>query len=387
MKFKRYIKKTLFITMLALSNIAESSSYIPKDDFILLEVPETNLVAVYRNKINNNPNDVQLLASLINELIEQAKKQNSDLLFGQIESMLAKNRRILETNDKLRILYADVLQHRHAFDKAKKYLEKIDESNAILIRATIYQNLGEYSNASRECKNLVGRINIFVASTCLIHARSYQGNLNHSYNALKKISRNIQDPLNKLWSITALAEMAYRNGNSDESLDYYQQANKISPDNKHILSEWVDVLYSENKQSEILALLEDNHSDMRLNIRYLRSIFETSKYVEADHKKDFQDLSNAITLTELRKDQRHYDTRAEYYLWIKRDSDKALSWANKNWNVSKTPAAARLLFMTSKMSGDISLLKEIKKWMVSSNIEDSHLEKLFSSMVSFETVI
>lgn len=387
MKVKIYIKKTLFVTMLVLSNIVESSSYIPNDDFVLLEVPETNLVKVYRNKIDNNPNDVQLLTSLVNELVIQAKKLNSDLLFGQIESMLTKNKIILEANDKLKILYADVLQHRHAFDKAKKYLEKIDESNATLIRATIYQNLGEYSNASRECKNLVGRINIFVASTCLVHARSYQGNLNQSYNALKKISRNIQDPLNKLWSLTALAEMAYRNGSSDESLYYYQQANQLSPDNKHILSEWVDVLYNENKQSEIIALLENSHSDMRLNLRYLRSIFETSKYVDADHKKDLQNLSNAITLTELRKDQRHYDTRAEYYLWIKRDSDKALSWAKKNWNVSKTPAAARLLFMTSKISGDISLLKEIKKWMVSSNIEDRHLEKLISSMVSMEMLI
>ena len=92
-------------------------------------------------------------------------------------------------------------------------------------------------------------------------------------------------------------------------------------------------------------------------------------------------------LTELRQDKRHYDTRAEYYLWIKKDSAKALHWAKINWEVSKTPAAASLLTMASKISGDIQSINEVRAWLRTSKVEDDNLESLLDTIQNMEMVI
>lgn len=388
MRLKNNYKIIIITVLLSIVSVVESSEYIPDDDYILLEVPKLNLVDSYRNKLKNSPGNIPLLIQVTKSLITKAKKDNSDLLFGQIESILMKYKSTVVKNNTLKTLYADILQHRHAFYKAKIALKDINSSQAILMRATIYQNLGEYSDASSECKKLLGKVNILVAVTCITHAKSYQSKLTENFTILKKVMNNFtgENSATKTWALTALGEMAYRMGSLDESIGYYQQANKLSPDNTHIISEWVDILFSMNKHDEIISLLKDNHEDMRLNLRYLRSLIETNRYNELLHGTEKESLKDLITITELREDQRHYDTRAEFYIWINKDSNKALNWARENWSVIKTPAAAKLLLIASKLTKNKTNLGEVKAWFEQNNIEDNSLRRMLSLLIKFEVV-
>lgn len=381
-------KIIIMTVLLSIVSIVESSEYIPGDDYILLEVQKLTLVDSYRNKLKNTPGNIALLIEATKDIIAKAKKDNSDLLFGQVESILVKYKSTVLKNNTLKTLYADILQHRHAFYKAKIFLKDINSSQAILMRATIHQTLGEYSNASSECNKLIGKVNILVIVTCITHAKSYQGKLTTNYNILKKVMNNFtdEDSATKTWALTALGEMAYRMGSLEESIGYYQQANKLNPDNTHIISEWVDILFSMNKQDEIISLLKDNHDDMRLNLRYLRSLIETNRYNELLHGTEKASLKDLITITELREDQRHYDTRAEFYIWINKDSNKALNWARENWSVTKTPAAAKLLLIASRLTNNKTNLGEVKAWFEQNNIEDNSLRRMLSLLVKFEVV-
>lgn len=381
--------KIITIMIVMYSSVVESSAYIPNNNFVVFETPKTNLVNTYRNKINNNKGNITILVESITTLLEQAKSNNSELLFGKIESLLINNLETVNKSDKLKTLYADVLQRRHAFDSALKYLENVELPKSNLMRSTLYQNLGEFAKASIECRKLIGKINIFVATTCITHARSYQGKLQSSFSSLKGLNESISesDRSTKIWSLTALAEMASRAGESDLSLKYYLQANRLEPNNAHIMSEWVDVLYNFNEDTQIVSLLEGNKSEIRLKLRYLRSQYKLGNYQTIVNEKLKRELSNAISLLELRKDKRHYDTRAEYYIWIKPDAEKSLYWARQNWAVSETPVAAKLLLRAAKLGINMDAANEINEWIRKTKVEDNELDKMVVNMINGEMII
>jgi len=355
----------------------------------MLKLEETSLLRYYRNKLENDPTNINLLITATKELIAKAKNDNSDLLFGNIESILMQYEKVVLSNDKLKIIYASVLQYRHAFNKAKKYLNKINSDEANLMRATIHQNLGEYVLASNECRKLVGVIDLLIASTCVVHARSYQGKLKQSYASLKKIEEFFSkiDKRNHSWTITALAEMAERLGYYDSSEKYYQQAHLLNPKNYHVISEWVDVLSIKNRHKEIIELLEHKYDDIRLNLRYQRALIATNFFDYSKHTVVLNKLREAIAIIELREDKRHYDTRAEYYLWINSNPEKALHWAKRNWSVSKIPKSARLLLLSANISNNMEAKNTVLDWYKINKIEDYVLRGLISRIVSHEVTI
>lgn len=379
--------KIIIVISILIHTSAIATPYQPKNDFIVLNVEKTDLVKIARNKIGNEPESEALLLKTSYKLLQKAKQENNNALFGQIESILMQQRELVMKNNQLKIRYADVLQHRHAFAEAKYYLKGINSPEANLLRSTIYQNLGEYANASQECKKIIGQVNIVLASTCLFHAESYRGKLYKSHKALEKINKQFNEEKNdyQLWMLTALADMANRLGLMQKSINYYKKANSLKPDN-HIVSEYVDVLFSHNMQKEVVTLLGANHFDLRLKLRYLRSRKELNKISHVDDLDELKDLKLAVELIELRKDKRHYDTRAEYYIWIEVNPEKAVHWANENWKVSKTPNSAKLLLLASELKHDAQGLISVREWITKNKIEDYSLDQLVTKLSEHEVV-
>jgi len=375
---KTLYKITVFV-ILSLSQSSYASEFYPKDNDVLLTIDKIDIVSTYKKIINANKGDVQVLKHATKEAIQQAKDSNDTLLFGEIEAVLIKNQEMVLKNDALKTYMADLLQNRHAFDEAKLLLRGIPSTEAALMRAVLFTNLGEYDAAAKDCKKVFGRANILLASTCVLHAKSFNGSLESNYNALTRILKNHTEEteLIKLWTITALADMANRLGRTEESLEYYNEAYLIKIDDAHLLSNWVDVLFQNNAHDEIIFLLKDNHRDIRLNLRYLRSLKLAGYFDSSKHGDDLEALNQEIRITELRKDRRHYDTRAEYYRWINIKPEQAQFWARKNWRAVKTPASAKLLFITSKIINDSQEINDLVKWFEENKIEDDSFSILY----------
>ncbi|MBN4080166.1 hypothetical protein JYT31_00740 [Beggiatoa alba] len=371
-----------------MSGMVEAMPYQPEDDFLLYKVKDSSLLNSVRKRLNKNPEKLDVFIGSIKNLLKKARQKNSPLLFGEIESILRKHSDLVSKNNTLKVYLADVLQHRHAFEQAKWQLKQVNTAEANLMRASIFLNLGEYSKASKECKKLIGQTHILVASTCVLHTESYRGKLQQSYSALEKIFTQFkgENKLHQLWLITALAEMANRIGQYERSRYFYQKANDIKPGDAHILSEWVEVLYSLNKQNKIIELLEYNHQDIRLNLRYIRSLYARKKQHEVTLK-ELKKLKQGITILERRQDKQHYDTRAEYAIWISLDPEQAMKWASRNWQLAKTPESAKLLLMASGLANEKKFINEIKAWIRSSKIEDFSLMEMIAKLTSQELVV
>ena len=372
---KRIITVFLYLIItLNFSNIAIAKSIMPDDDVVLLKSDKTDIVKRYRSIIEKNPDNIDLIYQLSNTLLLKAKKENDTSLFGKIEAILVKNKKALVNDENLRIIYADVLQRRHAFNEAIKNIENIDTVQANIMRALIFQNTGNYSEAENECLKLNGKSPRIVSETCILHARSFTGQLKESYFSLSKLLKYFNSTSNqyKSWSLTALAEMASRLGELEKSEILYRKSYQTNPNN-HILAEWVDSLHKLDKQKEIQALLKDKHEDLRLKLRYIRSLKLTQDVGEQHVVKE---LNKHIALIELREDKIHYDARIEYYLWINRDVNKAYYWAKKNWLKYKTPVAAGFLLATSPHNIDENLTTSVIEWRKSNNIEDINIDNL-----------
>lgn len=219
---------------------ARAMPYIPMDDEVVHRIKKSNVesITLYDDSLNESE-----LTIKVGSMILLARETNNSLLFGKVEAVLMKNTNIVNANKILKIYYADVLQQRHAFFEALNKIEKINTPEANVLRATIYINLGKYKKASSECKKLIGKADLLVASTCLLHAESYQGNLLQSLSTLKKITNQFKHNSNLIpaWTLTALADMSDRLGDNNSSINYYQIASKANPNNVHVVSEMTDV--------------------------------------------------------------------------------------------------------------------------------------------------
>lgn len=381
------IMMLLILLMLVVIYDASASPFFPQENDVVFKVNKLKRSLFDNTLLNEND-----LTIKVRNLISQARETNNPLMFGKVEALLIKNRNVVKTSEKLKIYYADVLQQRHAFSDAIYKVDKINTSEANLLRATINLNLGEYKKASSECKKLIGKVDFMVASTCLLHAESYQGNLLHSLTALEKINKifEINEKTSSIWTLTALADMSNRLGNNNASLKYYEKALEIKPNNTHVMSEMIDVLYEMQQQDKIVKVLEGNHADIRLNLRYFRS---TNLHDGLSHKNlpELIKLKNEILLLEMRKDMRHYDTRAEYYIWIEKEPAKAIFWAQKNWEVSHTPTSAKLLIHALSSNKTLPLhkemAKEVENWAKDNNVEDSSLIKMIKKMTAHEVMV
>jgi len=379
--YKKNIKAFVGLWVFSICSVnLYAGSFQPNENTVLLKVTKIDLAKKYREKVNSNLNDINEVTRLTKEIIEKAKVGNDDLLYGKIEAVLIENKVLVENNEQLKLFLSKLLQHRHAFKAALNYLKNNDSVDANLTRAVILMNIGQYKKASNECKKLIGKSSLLLASTCLLHAESLQGKLVASYTSLKKVLNNTQeeDETLKIWAMTALADMANRLGNKKESLFYFSISNELAPNDAHIMSEWIDVLHNLNEQSMIQEILKNNHADIRLNLRYLRSLMLTQSYNHSLHHKNLKRLGESVMLMELRQDKRHYDTRAEYYTWINIDPEKAYFWAKKSWQVTRTPTAAKLLVLTSRSVNNNDVVKFVKNWVETKKIEDSFLLRLLS---------
>jgi len=363
-------------TVVALSiyvSFSQAKPFVPDDNFVVLNIDKKNEYQYEQSKTEINAH--------VKSLLLKAKKNQE--IYGKIESILLRNKNIVNSNNELKYYYANVLQHRHAFEKAKEIIKNVPLNKANILRANIHMNLGEYKQAEAECKKLIGKADILIVSTCILHAESYMGRLDQSYKRLKRIykSSNESNIQYISWVLTALAEMSSRLGFYKQSINYYQKANEIIPNDSHILSERVDLLYEIKDYQKIISLLENNHRDTRLNLRYQRALNKLNM-----KNKDLERLHQDIVLLELRQDKRHYDTRAEYYIWIHRNPEKALHWARNNWSVAKTIQSAKLLLAAAVIAKDKSDIKKIRGWFRKTSVEDTSLQKTLDKALSHEVI-
>jgi len=333
-------------------NRAVAASYIPERlDVVLAKLPTNNGHIVASNTLEEQLRKLE-------SLMEQAAFVGNYPLNREIEVSVDDLAAQYENIPRLQVLQAQVLQKNHKFSEAKIMLQKIlsiDQfnANAHLMMARIYLIERDFTNAKKSCVNLIGNIDICIASVCSLEVESYTGDLHEIYAKLTILAD--QPAINdtrKDWLIQILATMAERLGRLEES-------EKWLDDNLNLrtsyFKQWCDIKLLLGKSDEVAkksSELFDEHAKLDDGLIVMMAIAEKQMAAAGTKtsKKWRKIAYERVRLLELRLDEYHAGDIARYYLDVASNPEKARFWAEKNWEISKEYADEKLLLRAVGLS-------------------------------------
>jgi hypothetical protein len=325
----------LLISILLPCNVS-ANAFIPADNEVIA-TSHSSIVA-------------QLSVAEINDLVFNSQYIGQTERFqGILKSHLADLYQKQPTPD-IGYLYARVLQKEHLFKKAINIANTVlltapNHNNSHLLLANIYMTQGQFSLAQQHCAALIGRISLITVSTCVLDVKSQQGDLLQSYTTLKKIVNNKNISLE---TTHVLSEMSYRLKHYQQALNYIKHINlQSAPVSLVVL--WADIQLALNNTKVVLTTLSDLLIDSsNLEDAILLRLAIAEKKQAVSHQWQTM-MKQRVALRELRQDTFHASDIAHYYIAVEGNRDKALYWANINWQQAKMSADKQLLTQAKRM--------------------------------------
>lgn len=294
-------------------------------------------------------------------LLERASQPGQSYLYSIAKTTLTPWIENDQQNAVVWVLWARIQQNKHDFEGAKKSLQKAlsiepNNINANLILARIHLILREYDLADGACKALLRSGDFSSSSVCKLELESHQGKLSQSYEKLSKIAAGLAaNDAKKVWVNALLADMAARQGlllESEALLDKNYDENNISA-----LIDWADIKLALKKHNEVDKKLSAvvqgiSSSEDALLVRLAIAEIELNKNKpQSEPSRLWQNrIKERVTLRELRHDLYHASDITIFYLDIEPNQQKALYWAELNWQQAQEYKDETLLQRARNMS-------------------------------------
>jgi hypothetical protein len=304
------------------------------------------------------PQDPASVVQLANQYLAQAAQPGKSRLYGVVEALL---KPFIEKNTQdfsLLLAWAQVQQHQHRFGVAQDVLQKIlaqqpDNITANLLAARLQLIQGDAIAAQAICLRLLGHTDLLTLSACTLEARSTLGakELTESYTQLQQIvnSQGLPSDERGVWISQILADMALRLDNPQAALNYLNTI-KI----KNSLSVWVQwadaniAIKNYQPLMDELTLLIDTTTAVDDALLVRLAIAERNL---ASATKWQAQVRERISLREQRDDQAHAADLTIYYLDVALDTQKALHWAERNWQQAREASDKQLLLRAQQAAG------------------------------------
>jgi tetratricopeptide (TPR) repeat protein len=249
-------------------------------------------------------------------------------------------------------LYARVLQREHLFDAAINVATTVltqnpSHSNSHLLLANIYMTKGQFVEAKEHCVSLIGQLSVITASTCVLDVQSQHDSLLESYQTLKKMTLNKET---SLATKHVLSEMSYRLNNYNDALTHIKNVD-LTKAPVSLIVLWADIQLGLNNTQLAIDTLGDLLSD-KSNLEdaiILRLAIAEQKQNTPNNTLWQTRMKGRVKLRELRQDTFHASDLAKYYIEVEPNPQKALYWANINWQQAKMSTDQQLLIQAKAM--------------------------------------
>jgi len=343
------------------SHCVVAEAYVPTEpDQIIAQwntTPSESL-RVLQMQQRLQPKDPESVLQLANEYLVQAAQPGQSRLYGVAEALLKPLTESNSQNFDVLLAWTQVQQHQHRFTLAHEMLQKIlpqqpDNNTANLLNARLYLIQGDAAAGQAACMRLLGHTDLLTLSACTLEARSTLGDkeLSESYAQLQQlvITQGLPADERQVWILQILADMAVRLNQPQAALDFLNQIK--SKNSLSVWVQWADVnLALQNNQAVINDLTPlvsaSSQADDSLLVRL--AIAE-KKIASATHWQT--QVRERIALREQRDDQAHAADLTIYYLDIAPDADKALHWAERNWQQAREASDKQLLLRARQAAG------------------------------------
>jgi len=387
----RAVARGLVFFLLLVSSVAVlARPSIPSSDATVLEhVPAaaaTEQLRSLREKVTADPEDLQSAVALAKGYLEIGR-QNADPRFtSYAQATLAPWLSRPTPSSDVLVLSATALQSLHQFNEALTLLNRAlaatpDNPQAWLTKATILQVQGQFDDARKACAQLSRTAGHLIAFACVAGVNSLTGRLAPSYTALSTIYVDDErlPPGIRTWVLGQLAEMSVRMGDAPAAERYFRSALRVAPEDVYLKSDYADLLLSQGRAAEVVALLRNNEPQDNL---LLRLAIAGKKLRSADGKR-WADLFEARYQAARRDgDFTHLLEQARFALEVKENSAEALQLAAQNWQVQKEPADVRIYIAAADAARDAPARSRITQWTQAVHYEDRTLEMKSSNEVA-----
>jgi Tfp pilus assembly protein PilF len=367
-----------------------AAPYVPGDDAAVLERlptrrgdPAVVELQRLRRALQTSPRDAQVAAQLAQRYFELANAEGDPRYVGYAEAAL---RPWPGDDAPAEVLFARGLlrQYRHDFDGALKdfaiALERDREHvGAHAWRAAIFMVQADYRAAARECAALTEIASELMSTGCLAYLEATTGRTRGGYERLSAALARRTDaaPETKVWTLTRLAEMAWRLGDSAAAQRHFGEALKLGVDDNFLLAAYADFLLEQDRPKEVVALLKDW---VRSDTLLLRLAIAERKLRLPEARAHAQALADRFAAAALRGERLHMGEEARFLLDLKGDAAAAVAVGLENWKEQREPRDALVVLEAAVAARDAKAAAPVLKWLDETRFESERMRRAAAAL-------
>ena len=369
----------LLVTLAATAK-AQAAPFKPSSDSQVLERVRVNLndpfaarLREYRQKLQLDPRNVRLAASLARAYIERGRQESDPRYTGRAQAVLAPWWALENPPAPVLVLRATIRQSQHQFPQAKADLEralKLDRQDpqAWVTLATVQGVTGDLEAAKRSCVPLLTLSTELVGVTCVAGVSSANGQAGRAYevtrDTLAKFPKS--STAEQLWALTTMAEAASRAGRDLEAEVAFKRALALGEPDVYLTAAYSDFLLERNRVREVVSLIGTN---TRPDALLLRLILAEKALGSPNRERRVREMAARIEANRLRGDVVHRREEAIFALHVKGNAKEALELSTANFAVQREPTDVRLLLESAVAARQPSAARGALEFLRQSKLE------------------
>lgn len=374
---------------LLMGTTAFAAPYRPASDDVVLERLPPALLAVrsLRGAANRDaaPVDLDHALASARRYVEVGQIYADPRAFGYAQTALGPWwHEQARATPELRLMRARILQFRHQFPQALAELKAALDADAYqpdawLQFASIEQVQGNIDAARAGCLKLMTMADPLVGATCVAATGSLAG---RSEQADHLLTRALTQPTAadagvRAWAWTTLAEIRARRGAIADAERAFREALVLEPDDVYARAAYADLLLDAGRNADARRALGDaTQADALL----LRAAIAAQRDRDADAAELAANLAERFAEARARGDDTHLREQARYALDVAHDASAALALAQRNFNVQREPADARVLLEAALAAGQPDGAKHALDWITRTGIDSVPLAALAGTL-------
>jgi hypothetical protein len=373
------------VAMLTSMGVAAAADrFVPVDPaFVVADVRQAqpddelrSLLAVWRAR----PDDEDRVAALAGAWLERARRLREPRYYGRAEALLAPRAMAAGARADLRRLYAETLQHRHAFDAALELLDALIHENphdgdARLRRATLRLTRGDFAGARADCGRLVpaGASLASAGYACLAEALAGGGQLHRALALLESAGApsEVPDAAASAYLLATRAGLRERAGDLAGAAGDYRAAAARAPRDESIRAAWSDVLLLCGDPAAAREPLDVPDPGLALLVRQVALARGVERAALERRAHEWLSLEAA------RGDAAH-DREAALLALAADRSGQALLAARRNFRQQRELADVRIYARAIARTGDPEARRELEAWLRATNYQDAFTRGVLS---------
>ncbi len=337
-----------------------------------------------REQLRQQPRQAALAAEASQLALSLAQRDGDPRWLGQAQAVLAPWWSQPTPPPSVRLLRAMLLQSTHQFDAALRDLQALtqlpvsahwqarDRDQAWLVQAAVLQVTARYDEAAQACAALTQGERATWGRACQLELQSLRGQAPQAYDALGQLASTLPSSAPVHGQVGVMrAELAERLGRADHAERLYRVLSAQS-DDAYLLGAYADFLLDQGRAAEVMSLLQGRERNDALLLRLAEAGMALG---DAANRARVSALKARFDAARLRGDRVHLREEARFTLRLLRQPAQALRLAQRNWQVQKEPADARILLeaaAASQQPHEATLVKAaIRQW----GWQDQRLEK------------